>query len=113
MSAPRIFLSYRRHDAPGHAGRIYDRLVERFGTGRVFIDTTIPPGGDYVEAIERAMASVDLLIALIGQRWTAPHDPSAESSPTDFVHTEIELAFEQGVPVIPVLVDGAHMPPLA
>jgi class 3 adenylate cyclase/tetratricopeptide (TPR) repeat protein len=110
MSAPRIFLSYRRHDAPGHAGRIYDRLVERFGPGRVFIDTTIPPGGDYVEVIERAMKSVDLLIALIGQRWTAPH-ASTDGSPTDFVHTEIDLAFAQGVPVIPVLVDGAQMPP--
>jgi class 3 adenylate cyclase/tetratricopeptide (TPR) repeat protein len=108
MSAPTIFLSYRRHDAPGHAGRIYDRLVERFGPGRVFIDTTIPPGGDYVDAIERAMGSVDLLIALIGQRWAA--DAPAGSSPTDFVHTEIELAFEHGVPVIPVLVDGASMP---
>src|SRR5437763_86022 len=28
MSAPRIFLSYRRHDVPGHAGRIDDRLVD-------------------------------------------------------------------------------------
>jgi class 3 adenylate cyclase/tetratricopeptide (TPR) repeat protein len=112
MSAPSIFLSYRRHDVPGHAGRIYDRLVERFGAGRVFIDTTIPPGGDYVEAIQRAISSVDLLIALMGRKWMSDADepsPSA-SSPKDFVHTEIELAFDQGVPVIPVLVDDASMP---
>ena len=31
-------------------------------------------------------------------------------SSVDFVQAEIELAFELGVPIIPVLVDGAEMP---
>jgi hypothetical protein len=40
----RIFLSYRREDAPDAAGRLYDHLFERFGTN-VFMDVdTIEPG---------------------------------------------------------------------
>lgn len=34
----RIFISYRRGDAPGHAGRLYDGLVSRFGGESVFMD---------------------------------------------------------------------------
>ena len=35
--AGKIFLCYRREDSAGHAGRIYDRLNQRF-PGRVFMD---------------------------------------------------------------------------
>jgi len=40
-----IFISYRREDAEGQAGRLFERLHERFGAGRVFMDVTgIAPG---------------------------------------------------------------------
>ena len=48
-----IFISYRRQDAPGHAGRLYDRLKEKFGqdsvvrvwaTAGTVIATFEPPG---------------------------------------------------------------------
>ena len=56
----RIFISYRREDAPGHAGRLYDRLTAHFGADQVFIDIdTIEPGEDFVSAIETAVGSVD------------------------------------------------------
>ena len=48
-----IFLSYRRQDAPGHAGRIYDRLVERFGKDNVYMDLdSTAPGADFGEVID-------------------------------------------------------------
>jgi hypothetical protein len=31
-----IFISYRRDESEGHAGRLYDDLVRRFGEGSVF-----------------------------------------------------------------------------
>ncbi len=34
----RIFLSYRRQDSAGHAGRLADHLLDRFGQGSVFVD---------------------------------------------------------------------------
>ena len=36
---PAIFLSYRRNDTGGYAGRLADALEARFGTGSVFQDT--------------------------------------------------------------------------
>jgi hypothetical protein len=33
-----VFISYRREDARGFAGRIYDRLVSRLGREKVFFD---------------------------------------------------------------------------
>ncbi len=49
---PKIFISYRRDDSAGHAGRLYDRLVDRFGQGQVFMDVdAIRPGLDFVEVV--------------------------------------------------------------
>jgi len=33
-----IFISYRREDTGGHAGRLCDRLSARFGGDPVFLD---------------------------------------------------------------------------
>ncbi|MGH8772477.1 MAG: TIR domain-containing protein, partial [Burkholderiales bacterium] len=53
-----IFISYRREDAAGHAGRLFDRLSEHFGRDRVFMDVSgIEPGVDFVEAIETAVGA--------------------------------------------------------
>jgi hypothetical protein len=41
---PGVFISYRREDAGGAAGRLYDRLCAHFGSDRVFRDVdTIAP----------------------------------------------------------------------
>ena len=34
----RVFISYRRQEASGLAGRLYDRLAARFGEDQVFMD---------------------------------------------------------------------------
>ena len=48
-----IFISYRRDDSAGYAGRLYDRLVAHFGADIVFMDVEgIEPGTDFVKAIE-------------------------------------------------------------
>ena len=50
---PRVFICYRRDDAPASAGRLFDRLTERFGRDHVFMDVdTIRPGQDYAAQIE-------------------------------------------------------------
>jgi hypothetical protein len=66
----RIFLSYRRVDTAHVAGRLFDRLEARFGAGTVFMDVdSIEPGIDFTEAIEAAVGSCGVLLALIGPRW--------------------------------------------
>ena len=109
-----IFISYRRDDTAGYAGRIFDRIRERFGEDRVFMDVAdIEPGVDFVEAIEKAVGSCDLLIALIGPRWTAAAAGSDEpriKDAHDFVRLEIVHALERNIRLIPVLLGGASMP---
>jgi hypothetical protein len=52
------FISSRRHDASGHAGRLFDRLKERYGGANVFIDVAgIGAGADFIEAIESRVAA--------------------------------------------------------
>ena len=111
---PKIFISYRRDDSGGHAGRLYDRLVQHFGPENVFIDVdTIGPGVDFVEAVNHAVAACDRLIAVIGREWLAA--PGARGNrrlddPEDMVRLEIATAFERGITVIPLLVRGAQPP---
>jgi hypothetical protein len=109
-----VFISYRREDSAGHAGRLYDLLAERFGNSRVFIDVdTIGAGEDFFEAIDRAVASCDVLIALIGRHWLNVTDNKGRRRldiPEDFVRLEIQAALQRGVTVIPVLVQKAEMP---
>ena len=49
-----IFLSYRRNDTEGQAGRLYDDRVEAFGTDAVFMDVVgIEAGRDFRKAIDQ------------------------------------------------------------
>ena len=72
---PRIFLSYRRDDSGGYAGRLLNRLSQHFGPDNLFMDIdTIAPGLDFVEAIENAVGPCDVLLAVIGRQWRTSTD---------------------------------------
>ena len=109
-----IFLSYRRDDTAGHAGRLRDSLTERFGPGRVFMDLeSISVGADFVETMQNAVASSRVAVVLIGRHWLSAADKNGNrrlDNPQDFVRVEVETALGRGVRVIPVLVQGAQMP---
>src|SRR5262249_11700862 len=105
-----IFISYRRTDAGGHAGRLCDRLTARFGGDRVFLDIQdIHPGQNYAASIEDTIATCDCVIAVIGPHWLETIRTRAQSG-GDFVRHEIAVALKRQVAVIPVLVGGAQMP---
>jgi hypothetical protein len=110
----RIFISYRREETAYPAGWLYDRLVDHYGDGQVFKDVdSIGPGEDFVAVLENAVGSCDVLLAVIGARWTAITDEDGArrlDDPADFVRLEIEAALARNVLVVPVLVDGARMP---
>jgi len=110
----RIFISYRRVDSEGYAGRIYDRLVLHFGDDAIFMDVDdIPAGVDFVEYLENEVQSCDVLIALIGKQWLDVKDERGIrrlDNPNDFVRIEIATALKRDIRVIPVLLGGAQMP---
>jgi hypothetical protein len=108
-----VFVSYRREGGGDAAGRLADRLVDRFGPGLVFMDVdAIEPGMDYVEAITAAVAACDVLVAVIGPGWLTAGDTRGRrlDDPYDWVRVEVGTALARGVRVIPVLVGGAVMP---
>jgi hypothetical protein len=105
-----IFISYRREDTGGHAGRLCDRLTDRFGGDRVFMDIQdIHPGQNFATSIEETIATCDCVIAVIGPRWLEMVQKRAPSG-NDFVRHEIGAALKRHVRVIPVLMGGARMP---
>ena len=110
----RIFISYRRTDSAGYAGRIYDRLAPHFGEDAIFMDVdTIEAGLDFVTVLQNAVQSCDVLVALIGRQWLNILDETGKrrlDNPEDFVRVEIAAALSRDIRVIPVLVDGAPMP---
>jgi hypothetical protein len=112
--ALRVFLSYRREDASGHAGRLYDQLAARYGAEEVFMDIdAIPLGSEFRQTISGAVASCDVLIALMGRGWLRAADSDGHrrlDNPDDFVRREIESALAHGVVVVPATVQGAEIP---
>jgi hypothetical protein len=110
----RIFVSYRREETAYPAGWLFDRLSEYFGEGQIFKDVdSIELGDDWIEEINTAVGSCDVLLALIGDQWLTITDEDGRrrlDDPQDFVRLEIEAALERKVRVIPILIDGAAMP---
>ena len=109
-----IFVSYRRSDSADIAGRIYDRLIGKFGKNPVFKDVdSIPLGLDFKEYLDKKVGECNVLLAVIGDRWIDAKDATGKkrlADSGDFVRIEIESALERGIPVIPLLVRGAQMP---
>jgi len=114
MSPKNIFISYRRDDAEGYAGRLFDRLNNRFPR-RVFMDVTgIRPGADFSRVIQDSVGSCHVLIAIIGREWITVKDGATNQRrldfPNDYVRREIATALSRNITVIPILVRGAEMP---
>jgi hypothetical protein len=110
---PKIFISYRRDDTGGHAGRLRDRLIQRFGDANVFRDLDrIAAGANFVSSIQEAVGECDVLLALIGKQWLTIADERGRrlDDESDFVRLEITAALQRNVRVIPVLIQGAPMP---
>jgi serine/threonine protein phosphatase PrpC len=109
-----VFLCYRRSDTSHPAGRLYDRLAARLGEQNVFMDVdSLAPGSDFEDDIAGFVARSALMLVLVGPGWLGAADRRGASrldDPQDPVRAEIALAVAQGVPVVPVLVDGATMP---
>ena len=109
-----IFISYRREDTGGYAGRIFDRLSQLLGRERVFMDIdTIEPGIDFADAIQQTVSACNILLVLIGPAWLRSTDVSGHrrlDDPEDLVRLEIATALERAIRIIPVLVEETKMP---
>src|SRR5262249_14972097 len=109
-----IFISYRRQDATETATRLYEALGNYFGRLPIFQDVeAIPPGADFAAYLRDTIAQCAVMLVVIGPSWLTLTDTQGRprlTAPTDWVRTEIELAQQHHVQVIPVLANGARMP---
>jgi ankyrin repeat protein len=114
MALPVVFISYRRDDSAGHAGRLYDRLAARVGDERVWRDVDdVGAGDDYLEAIRKRIGQCDVVLVLIGPRWLSATDEQGRSrlaDEQDVLRHEITTALERKLRVIPVLLQDTRMP---
>jgi hypothetical protein len=112
-----IFISYRRSDSAGYAGRLADDLAEHLDGQAIFRDIdAIEPGVDFVHALEKAVASCSVMLVLIGPTWACASNADGQRRlhrPGDIVRLEIEAALARDIRVIPVLVGNAQLPDAA
>jgi hypothetical protein len=112
--AVQVFLSYRRGDVGGYAGRLTDALRQRLGADSVFQDVVaIAPGQDFTVAIDRALDDCDAVLAVIGPGWLTAATPQGAPrlfDADDYVRLELARALDRNVRVVPVLVGGAALP---
>jgi hypothetical protein len=90
-----------------------DRRPTAFGVRPrpVFLDVeNLPEGADIRVVIEQALHRSAALVVLIGPAWVDGSATSQLIDPDDYVRLELEIALQRGVPLVPVLVDGASMP---
>ena len=108
-----IFISYRRADSDGWAGRLRDALRSRFGD-IVFQDVdNIPDGEIFSDVIDRALEKCDVALVIIGPNWASAVDEEGRRRldlENDWVRTETSRVLNRKIRVIPVLVGGARMP---
>ncbi len=109
-----IFINYRRDDAPGVAGRLFDYLAGRFSRDDLFMDVdAMKPGVDFAKQLDNQVSHCRVLLAVIGPHWLDAKDKTGVrrlDNEKDYVRIELASALKRDIAVIPVLVDGATMP---
>ena len=67
----KIFISYRRGDDSGSAGRLRDAMANRFGPDNVFFDvSTLRAGDSWKDQITHWLNNSADLVRVIGATWT-------------------------------------------
>lgn len=109
-----IFVSYRRADSAGYAGRLVDKLESEFGD-QVFFDVdSIRPGANFHDVIRETLDKCGAVVLLIGKRWLERNDSMPPfGDPMDVITQEVQATLELKIPMVPVLVDAASMPSAA
>jgi hypothetical protein len=111
---PRVFISYRRDDSGGYAGRLYDRLAEKYGPNNVFMDVaSIRAGREFPDVLDDVLQSCDIALIVIGRQWVNITDGNGRrrlDKADDWVRLEVAASLSRDILVCPLLVGGALMP---
>jgi hypothetical protein len=108
----KAFVNYRRGDSPGITARIFDRLTSHFGREAIHIDVdSLALGAGFRAAAQRAIEACDYFLVIIGPQWYGGDGTQDSRNVSAPVADEIEAALRANKLIVPILVDGATMPP--
>ncbi len=110
-----IFISYRRTERTLQIVKTLAGLLEGYLWPRaVFWDGDLHPGDSYPHELESALEDAKVVLAVIDPDWLFHADRFGRrriDDHRDWVHREVAHALEREKLCIPVVVDGASMPP--
>lgn len=107
-----VFISYRRDDTGPFALALRSELDLRLQGAPVFVDLNRIQGGDaWSNVLEDALAKTQVVIGLIGDKWTGGREggPPRIADADDWVAREVAHGLRLPA-LLPVLVNGASLP---
>ncbi len=109
--ALKLFMSYRRSDSADNAGRIRDRLTNRFGADSIFMDVyDIPIGHNFRAYIAGVLAQCRMHLIVIGPDWLEELNKRLLTGQEDLLREEVEISLRLNPNgVVPLYVRGAKM----
>lgn len=108
MTMPHIFINYRRNDLPLYITLLHMALERKIGTEHVHMshDWDADWQVDTLKTIKKSHA----VLVVIGQRWQALLEATAEAPERDTVRQEIVIALKERKLIIPLLLNGVSLP---
>lgn len=111
---PKIFVNFRRDDAPTEARRVRDGLAAYFSRSDVFMDTDgLLAGPRFEQDLANTLDGADVVVAVIGPRWMELLRGHAAGGKRDFERDQLAAALKRGIPVVPVRVGADGQVPVA
>lgn len=108
-----IFISYRRDDSQWGSRALWEKLRTLYGEEQVFMDVeSLPLGSPFPEQIKNKLKKSDIFLIIIDKQWLNLQSNGKRrlDDPEDWVRHEVEFGLNSGLPVIPILIEGASMP---
>ncbi|WP_291990648.1 FxSxx-COOH system tetratricopeptide repeat protein [Candidatus Accumulibacter sp. ACC007] len=110
-----IFISYRRSDAGGHAGRLRDRLAHWFDAESLFYDQgNIDSGEHFPKVLDEGLTGATVLLVVIGPEWENILAERAKLPALDWVRREVETGLARAAAgeqaLIPLLLGRETLP---
>ncbi len=110
-----IYISYRWRGAKDIADALTAELSAALPGVDVFQDSaSLQPGDHWPTRLQEALNLASVLLVLIDRDWLRYADEYGRrrlDNPEDWVRLEIERALTRGVPILPILLDEAVLPP--
>ena len=113
MTRRKIFLCYRREDSEAETRNLW-KMLKEVGHDPFMDQPNIRPGDLWSSELEKQLNSSDAIIAVIGKEWLFCQNNKGQQRIAlldDWVNRELATALQSGKLLIPVLVNGANMPP--